>query len=276
MAIDPIYSTAFILATSIFTILVVKRLGSQSGCITYGYIGLILFSINIFFIFSGSIFISTLKDTFTVLVSGENYTATVSSYSKEEVYDSDEDKYETMYTPTVSFNTKYGQTIERELDFSTTNLELGDTYKINYNKLDDKIITLGFMLFIKLAGTFIFCFIFSFLFIGELLFAFNKNMDTYYSIVKKAGFYFFLPFLMIGFDALLIYGLINGNEVPIWVSLVLVFFIVVLTLAIVGYLKTTYAKGIPVMVQVAPNRWVGDWKEEEEEEEEEEEDDNNS
>ncbi|WP_158976263.1 hypothetical protein [Cellulophaga sp. L1A9] len=267
MAIDPIYSVAFILATSIFTILVVKRLGSQSGCITYGYIGLILFSINIFFIFSGSIFISTVKDTFTILISGENYTATVSSYTSEEVYDSDSDEYETMYTPTVSFLTQYGQTIERELEFSTTDVKLGDTYKINYNKLNDKVITLGFTLFIKLAGTFIFCFIFTFLFVGELLYAFNKNMDKYYSMVKKAGFYFFIPFLMIGFDALLIYGLLNGNEVPIWVSLVLVFFIVVLTLAIVGYLKTTYAKGIPVMEQVAPNRWVGDWKEEEEEEE---------
>ncbi len=65
---------------------------------------------------------------------------------------------------------------------------------------------------------------------------------------------------MIGFDALLTYAIFHGNEVPIWVSGLLVFFILMLTLGIWAYLKMIISKGTPVMRKVAPNKWEGDWE----------------
>lgn len=151
-------------------------------------------------------------------------------------------------------NTK--QCIHLQLNLSTSNKKNGKTYKVHYDETTDTIITLGFTMIIKTVGAFIFCFVFSFLFIGLLFFILNHPMDNYKNLASLIGFYFFVPFLMIGFDVLLIYSIFYGNSVPFFVTILLLFFISILSLAIVGYIKILLSEGMPKMKRAGPGKWV--------------------
>ncbi|WP_299105041.1 DUF3592 domain-containing protein [uncultured Winogradskyella sp.] len=259
MQIDSAYSLSFLAITILMVYFFVKRLG-KAGCMTYGYMGLIIFCINLFTIFSLFFAYTISKEVYSVLTSGEKYNAVVISYTTETHYDSDDGSSYTMDTPTVRFTTDTGETIERELDFSTSDVTVGDEYKVNYNAETGSVITLGFTLIMKVVGAFIFSFIFTFLFIGIIMYSFGYEMEGYKNLIAKIGFNFFIPFLMIGFNALLIYGIFYGNEVPVWVTLMLGFFVFMLTLGILGYIKMMFSKGAPKMKRVSSNRWIGDWE----------------
>ncbi len=259
MYIQPVYSLSFIFITLFIAFLFVKRI-NKKGCGTFLYVSAVLFCINLFLIFSWVFFSKTIKEVYNVSTSGESYTGTVVSFTQKEHYDSEEGTYETMYTPTIEFTTKTGKLIKRELDFSTSGIAIGDVYTVNYNEGNDKVITLGFTLIMKLVGSFIFCFIFTFLFTGVINYVLGNKMDMYYNIASIAGFYFFIPFLMIGFNALLIYAVFYGNEVPTFVTFLLCFFVFILTLAIWGYIKMMLSKGVPKMKKVSHGKWTADWE----------------
>ncbi|PKH51639.1 hypothetical protein CXF68_13525 [Tenacibaculum sp. Bg11-29] len=229
---------------------------NSKGCISFGYIGLLILSINAFTIFSWLFMCNSLKDIYTVSVSENKYYAEVVSTTSEEHYNDESGEYQTMYTPTVKFTTNTGSLIHKELNFSTSNKKIGKTYKVHYDETNDTIITLGFTMIIKTVGAFIFCFVFSFLFIGLLFFILNHPMDNYKNLASLIGFYFFVPFLMIGFDSLLIYSIFYGNSVPFFVIILLLFFISILSLAIVGYIKMLLSEGMPKMKRAGPGKWV--------------------
>ena len=266
MKLDPVYTISFLVVTLLMIHFFIKRLSGKKGCMTYGYIGLILFCINVFAIFSWVFMYSSTKDLYAIATSGQQYTATVISFTEEQHYDSEDNRYYTMYQPTVEFTTEAGNVIAKELDFSTSGLEVGDTYKVNYNEANDKVITLGFTLVMKLVGSFIFCFIFTLLLVGVIKFSSGHSMESYKAFASKIGFQFFIPFLMIGFNLLLIYGIFYGNEVPLFVTGLLIFFSVMLALGTLGYLKMIFTKGEPKMKRVGVNKWAGDWESDEAEE----------
>lgn len=259
MHIHPVYSWSFVLITVLLTYFFVKRM-QRKGCITFAYVGAVIFCINLFAVFSWMFMVSSSRDLYKAASSGKSYTAKVISFTSEEHYDSDKGRSYTMYQPTVQFTTESGRVVDKELEFSTSDLELGDIYKVNYNETNGKVITLGFTLIIRLVGAFIFCFLLTFLVAGLLRYVLGWPMGNYYALISKIGFNFFVPFLMIGFDALLIYALFYGNEVPGWATALIVFFILVLSLAIVGYLKMIFTKGTPVMRRTGPGQWSGDWE----------------
>lgn len=105
MHIDPVYSLSFVVLTIFMTYFFVKRLGKK-GCATFGYIGLVIFCINLFTIFSWVFIYSSSKDVYTVTTSGHKYTATVVSFTEEERYDSEDERYYMLYRPTVQFTKK--------------------------------------------------------------------------------------------------------------------------------------------------------------------------
>jgi len=259
MNVNSVYLLFGLAVSLVLTYFILKRMG-KSGCMTFGYVALIIVCINSFAIGSMFFMYSTVNDIYSVITSGENYTSTVISFTSEEHHDSDDGSSYMMYTPTVRFITQNNKTVVRELDFSTSSMDIGDSYKVNYNTETNKVIVLGFTLVIKFIGAFIFFFVFSFLFVGVFLYAFNRDMKAYGSLISAIGFYFFIPFLMIGFNLLLIYGTFFGNTVPFWVTLLLLFFSVMLTLATFGYLKMMFLKGEPKLKQVGASKWVGDWK----------------
>lgn len=236
MSIAPIYTLTFIFVTILLTYFYTKRLESK-GCITFTYVGIVLFCINFFLIISWSFFITSVKNVYDVALLGDNYTATVVRFIESESYDSDRRMNETMYQPVVEFTTKNGNVLQRKLDFSSSEAIEGKTYRINYNKEKDTVITLGFVLVLKFVAAFIFTLVFTFLFVGAINYVLGKEMDLYYHLLSIVGFYFFIPFLMIGFNLLLIYGAFYGNDLPLFVTGILWFFVFVLTLAIWGYFK---------------------------------------
>ena len=109
-------------------------------------------------------------------------------------------------------------------------------------------------------GIFIMWLVVSVAFIGILLYALGVKMDSFFKFVRNLGSYFFIPLLMIGFEALLIFALINGNDVPMFATALLIFFILVLGLGIWGYLKMTFfSKAKIKWVRTGNGSWYGDW-----------------
>lgn len=256
MHIEPIYSLSFVVITLLIIYFFVKRL-SKGGCIAYGYIGLIIFCINLFTVLSLYFTYITTNDVYAILTSGEKYDAKVVNFTSEQRYKADDGTSYIMRTPIVKFTTNQGKEILRELNFSTSGLEIGDRYVVNYNAANDKIITLGFILIIEVVASFIFCFLFTFLFIGILMYSLGYSTAGYKELISKIGLKFFVPFLMIGFNALLIYGVFYGNEVPLWATVVLIFFSVMLGLGTIGYIKMVFFKGKPKINRVGSNKRVG-------------------
>lgn len=259
MQINPIYFYVSVAISLFMTYLFVKRL-KNNGCFTFGYIVLIIFSVNSFTAFSGVLLVSSITDAYTAMTSGQQYEATVVSFTSEKHHDSENNKSYMMLTPTLQFTTGLGETIEKKLDFSTSQLKIGDKYSVNYNAENDTIITLGFTMVIKLIGAFIFSFIFTFTFIGIVIYVLGYPIKGYLNFISKIGFYFFIPFLMLGFSALLIYGAFYGNEIPKWVTAILIFFSVVLALAAFVYLKFMLTKGVPQTKPASTKKWLGNWE----------------
>lgn len=256
---DSNYAIAFVVINLLITFLFLKRL-NKKGCITFGYIGLIILSINSLAIVSWMFFYGSVNDVYNISTSGKSYEATVVNYITEKRYDSDKRQHYYMHQPIVSFTAKNGEIITKELDFSSSDIEIGNTYRVNYNEENDTIITLGFILILKLTASFIFCLILTFLSAGIIKYILKHSMEGFYSLLSTVGFYFLIPFLMLGFTALLIYGIFYGNEVPWFITALLTFFALIMCLSTVGYLKMIFTKGKPKMKKVAPGRWTGDWK----------------
>lgn len=190
---------------------------------------------------------------------GEHHIAKVVDVTSYEKYDKDRKEYTTMYTPIISFTTNNGVAITRSLEFSSSNISVGDTYNIIFTPQNDHIITLGFTLVITFAAAIIFTIVFGTAIVGAILYAIGKNMDNFWRFIQWFGFTIFLPSLMVGFDLLLIYGLFYGNPVPKWVSAILLFFIVILALGILGYIKMIFTKGTPTTKSVSPVKWTSNW-----------------
>lgn len=143
-----------LIATILLTKKILARTGKQ-GCISFGYFGLVIFMILQFAISSWGIFSTKCIATVDGLTNGTLYTATVVDFSSHTSKDS-EDRPITMYTPKVTFTTQSGHMITKNLDFSTSSLEIGDTYKVRYDESTDRLLVLGFTLIITLIGSFIF------------------------------------------------------------------------------------------------------------------------
>jgi len=244
-----------LVVTIFFTIRFLRRIKSK-GCFTFGYIGLSILIINAFTFFSWMFMSDNLQDIYTVALSENKYSAIVTSTTSEEHYYDEIDGSQTMYTPTVKFTTNTGRLIHKELNFATSsNEEIGKTYKVHYDETTDTLITFGFTMIIKTVCAFIFCFIFSFLFTGLLFFILDQPMYSYENLAYLIGFYFFIPFLIIGFDLLLIYSIFHGNSVPYFVTYIVYFFISVLTLGVAIYIKILSSKGMPKMKRISTKKW---------------------
>jgi len=217
MSSNLIYITSFILINIFIISLCIKRsknespdsLEASNGCIAFGYFGSIVFIVNVFTLGTYLSFCNALKDNYEVMTSGKNYTATIIDFTIKKIYDSDSASYYERRIPTVIFVDDKENSIKAQLDFSSS-LEIGDTYKINYNSKNEKVIALGFTLIANLLMTFAFCFIFSFLFIGEMLYIFNRKMEKYFSLMKKVSLFFLFPLVILGFIIALIYFIFYG------------------------------------------------------------------
>lgn len=271
--------------TVFMTFLFFKRTKTKIGCFSAVYVWLIIFTvisltpIAWLFMYQGT------KDVYFAMSHSSTYTAKII----DRKFDYQTDDGDDMYQPIVRFVTEDGQVVEKTLSFSTTGVEIGEVYRVKYDKNKDELVTLGFPLVLGVIAPLIFVVVLTFLSIGIIIFVLNGDMAFWVSAAKTFGFYVFVPFLMICFDAGLIYGLFNDSgttvtttsaifgesktttetygagERPLDIDAVLVFMIFMLTLGIIGYIKMIFAKGTPELKYKGGGRWVGDWKEKQEE-----------
>lgn len=225
------------------------------GCLRFGYVFLVVTILMIFAI-SMTVGVGTsLYKSTKLLMNGQRYEAKVISYTSYESHDSDAGTTTTMFTPTVEFTTSSGNPIQHTLSYSSSSKPtIGDPVTVYYDEVSQKGMSVGFGAIALFFGALIMIIILVFAFWGVLCYAMNYNMTYYIKVVQYLGLNFFVPLLMILFDGLLIYALFYGNEVPWFVSGILVFFILMLTAGIWGYIKMIRTSDM-VWEKTGPGQW---------------------
>lgn len=224
----------FLVLSTIITHLIVKRMNRKSdsekgGCFSYAYMYLLVAAVLSVGITSFIFAVDTLNK-FSKGLFLDSYQAKVIGY---ELDTESKPPHRVMKIPTVEFVTKTNDTIVRELDFSAE--ELQESYPIKYNEKADEIIIWGFILVLKLVASILFSFIFGGLIIGLFIYATNGNIRKYYNKLISIGLKVFLPLLIVGFEALLIYAYLQITSEPFWVKALLIFFILTLVAVILGF-----------------------------------------
>lgn len=237
------YILGVLLVTIILLFGIVRRRG-KIGCVGFLF-GFVIFGFLILFL--GNLFslYSITQSTCKALIFGEYHKATVVDYETYISYDSEDDHNTIMYTPIVEFYDDNGKTIRQKLDFSSSSIEMGWRYSILYLTNDAHIITLGFHFILSFFTSIFFTAVFSTFLLGVFLYAINRPMDKYWNGTRKFGFYVFIPFILIGIESLLIFGLFNGNYIPFSTGAVLTFFIILVGYGIWKYYKTIISNGLP-------------------------------
>lgn len=250
----------FLIAFSIWiTVMVKKRMEMNSGCLSFGYIALLIFSISTLAIGATAILVSYIGANLYTFVKGERYTAIVTDYTSEERED-DEGDLSTYYYAQLAFVTDAGKRITVEDSSSVGEPQIGEEYTIYYNASDGKKFVWSAAFPIMTCGLLMMSSILLVAFYGIMRYALGFEMKGFWKFLQNFGSVFFIPFVMICFDLLLIYGLFHKTQ-PLWVYVLLSFFILVLTLAIWGYIKMTIKKGSLKWEKRSDGSWTGDWEE---------------
>jgi len=237
---------------------VLKRT-KAAGCVSFGFVFLVIVCVLQLCIGAWGLLISTSAEAVQTYRSGTAYTAYVISTTTHESYDSEHNTNTLMHTPTVAFVLSDGDTIIKPLNFSAPDISIGDTYQVMYSAQNDAVITWGYTLIFSLAGSSIFAVLLSIFVVGIFLFASQRPMSRFWNTIKKVIFYFIIPSVMLGFEALLFWFLLYHSGA--WNSELITIgcFTLVLGLAIVAYFKKLIQKGVPKMQQKGIGKWVGDW-----------------
>ncbi len=138
---------------------------------------------------------------------------------------------------------------------SSSQPTIGATVTVYYDETSKDSVSFGFGTLALFFGALLMMVVLVFAFWGILLYAMNYKMEYYLNVIKYIGLPFFIPIVMILFDGLLIYALFYGNEVPLFVSGILVFFILMLTLGIWGYIKMIRTHDM-VWKKTGPTSWA--------------------
>lgn len=244
----------------------------RPGCLVTGYISLVVFCIGLFSVGITAIFVSSTVKNFIAITNGEKCEAKVVSWTDEWKED-DEGNNDLYYTPVLEFATSDGTVVNRNTGFSSTEEPyVGQSYTIYYNAGTGSLFVWSYHVVIMFFGMLFMGTILIFTFYGIIRYTLGYNMDVYWNVCKNVGMIFLIPSMMIAFDALLIFALVYKSH-PLWVTLLLCFFIFVLTLGIAGYLKMIIRKGSPKWKRTSATTWAADWDEEDEDNNDDEEDD---
>lgn len=236
----------------------------KTGCLVFGYTTLVAFLISCFALFLTYFLSNSFLESIDTYRNGEKCIATIESYSSYISKDSD-GKRTTMYTPTYNIQTNDGIIhLVKDSVSSGKEPKVGDTLELYYNEATGKIFSWRASTFIMFIGVFFMWFILAFAFVGFIMYTLGFSLDKYYKILQKIGMTFLVPALMIAFEALLIYALFYGNKVPLAITIILGFFILVLGLGIIGHIKNIIKRGLPKWERTSPTSWSAGWDEVEE------------
>lgn len=251
--------TAIILIL-LFLLLISWKISSrkQLGCLGGAYIFLVVGCITILSVLFSSILISKAIDSVSILARGQKANATVVSYF--EYYS----EGKLMYNSTYKVVTESGKNFKIDSNYGTGKQPVvGETLSVYVDEETQEIIESSAITIVMVVGSLLLVALLLFGFVGIVRYAFGFSMKSYYKAVQVIGTKVFIPAMMIAFEGLLIYALFYGNDGPAITKVILVFFIVMLSLGIVGYIKQFYfSKGKMVWVKNGAGSWSGYWDDE--------------
>jgi hypothetical protein len=231
------------------------RRAETKGCFTFAYVGLVIVCINVLTFASWMRASSVARDVYSILTSGQTYSARVI----ETVERTDSDSCTENDKATVRFVTQSERTADATLGFSC-DLKIGDICKINYNEEKRKAIRLDFNFVMSIGVWFLMVSIFTMRSVGILLYALRIDTGTFSAVASKYAFVVLGPFVMVSFTALLFYALLSGNDVPFLAKIMIGFFILVMTLGTLIYLKLLITLGAPKFTRVGIGKWESGWE----------------
>jgi len=251
------YFILFLIVFSIWAALKInKRLGRKNGCVSIGYITLVVFCISLLSTGITWIMIRSASENLSATIGGSKYTAKITDYTSHKSTDGN-----TMYTPIFSFTTEEGQTLSHPAGYSSGEKpQIGQECTVYYNSRTNQISIWSASTLILIIGVLIMASVLLIAFYAIVRYALGYSMERFWKFLQKFASYVFLPVVMISFDALLIYALISKVD-SFGVQCILFIFIFILTLAIWGYLKMTFQHGALKWKQTSYLSWSGDWDE---------------
>ncbi len=235
---------------------VLKRIGKgqRLGCVSVGYVWLIIFSIGSL-AFGGTLLLYESLRNFT---QGERIEATITDFTVREQTSSDDDG--PMFVPIIRFTAPNGEVITREGNTgSGAEPIIGEIYVIYYDSERDSLSNFSFGSIALLTAGGVMTFFLSLILFGIVRYALGGNMAAFWSYFQNFLTLFFLPLAMIAFNALLICAMVFAGPHPRWVYALLGIFIFAMTLTIWGYLRMVGRKGAPKWKRTGNTLWVADW-----------------
>lgn len=217
--------------------------GERKGCVTYGYVWLVVFIISsLLFTFTG-VFVKSVYAMYTK----PKYKAVVVDVSGHTDKDS-KGRRITMYTPIVAFTDNSNRKVTIETDISSSGKQrVGDIIRVAYASGDSRAADVSGTGIGMMIGLFVMLFIMGFVFFAAFRFAAGKDMSSVVRFGAGVLTYFIFPGVMLFFLAGLGYALyqyFTGQkpDMPFWAVGVCCFFVLVLLLAIPGYFKMMIEK----------------------------------
>lgn len=236
------------------------------GCAGRFYIFLCCSSLGLLCFILTPLLIKIGYETIHTYMNGQEYMATLISYSEYESKDEDGEST-TMYTPEYEIQLSNNEKHHFKASTSSSSKPIiGSTTKAYYNETNKSAVDISFSnIAFYIMGS-LFCLILTFSFVGAIMYSFNANMTSYLKIAKFIGLGFLIPLIMIAFDGALIYALLFNDDMPFVIIIIVIIFILVLTLGTIGYIKQLISHGVPTLERTSDTSWSGDWEDEENEE----------
>ncbi|MCD8030510.1 MAG: hypothetical protein LUF85_06750 [Bacteroides sp.] len=201
----------FILFSLFITFGIKRRMEKQSsdkksmGCMSMGYIWVVVFFVGILAISLTSICLSKTLSGMHAILAGECYKAAVVDWTSEWSQDSDGESTEYYYS-ILEFTTKEGHVITRKTNFGSSECpQKVEEYTIYYVGSSDYMFVWGKHILFFLFATLVIGSVWVFAFIGIMRYALGYSMKSYLRSGNRFLFVFFLPFVMILFIAALVY-----------------------------------------------------------------------
>ena len=246
----------FIIIIFLASIMFVKRYRREvekeedkpSGCALFGIVLIISFLVTLFAMFPPIVIYDWATKQAEILENSEPYQAEIIDVIPEDYRSSQTERMETRYYPIYRFLTSTGDTIiiqAEGTDIGTT--EIGEIRTVHYNAEMNRIVTLDASTAILPIGM-LFMFIpLVCLMVGFFRYCLGGEMKPFYDRIKKLFMFFYLPLIILAFNALLIYAFLYGGpqkeEDGYWIAKIfLIFAIAILTLVLYGFVKMLFSK----------------------------------
>lgn len=231
---------AFIVLSVLVAVKILKRNNpdSKPGCMGIGYVSLVVFCLLSFTSMLTGVLGGFVVNAFTL----PRYKAKVVNVSSYISKDS-KNRNTIMYRSTVAFTTKDGTPVEIDTDVSSSGKpEIGEMVTVGYEPGMSAAGEFSASKYLLMGGAAVMLLVMGYFAMGGIFYAMGWRMTSFLNFGMKILLYFILPlgmlFMLGGMGyAVVQYFIGLRPDMPIWAVAVCTFFCLVLSLAMVGYVR---------------------------------------